>query len=283
MNKIYAYVGNGKLGSILKDRPNFAFLDCDITDPKSIEASLKLFRIQWGEPDLIVNCAGLTSVEICEKDTSKAYLLNVRGLVNLYEVFGKRILGISTDQVFSGRGFFLPNENTKQNPVNYYGWTKFASEQISGIYGGKTIRLSRTISMTDIDFIGYMSQLTHKLPIDIPTFFYRNYLTRSQAVDGIEYFAHNYDKMPQIVNYGGSQNVSMYQLFQELAKTLHLPVEKILPRKYELTFATPRPHRAGFNIKLAKKLGFPMYNLKQVCDEIEKDIRNFSLVRIKNG
>lgn len=272
MNKIYAYVGNGKLGSLLGKRPNFAFLDCDITDPTSIEMALKLFRIKWGEPDLIVNCAGLTSVDRCEKDVTTAYQKNVKGLVHLHEVFGERVLSISTDQVFSGKYILIPNENTKPNPVNYYGWTKFASEQISEICNGKILRLSRTISAFDRDFIDYMFDLTSKLQIHVPYFFWRNYLTRSQSVDGIEYFATHYDSMPKVVNYGGEQNISMFTLFQELAKKFYLPVENVLPRTQDLEIETPRPHWGGFRIKLAKKLGFPMYALSDVCDGVSQEL-----------
>lgn len=277
MNKIYAYVGNGKLGSILKNRPNFAFLDCDITDSKSIEMALKIFTVQWGTPDLIVNCAGLSSIDECGKDISKAYLLNVRGLLNLHEVFGERVLGISTDQVFPSKYIIMPHEKSKPNPVNYYGWTKFASEQISELCDGKVLRLSRTISAFDRDFIEYISQLTHGLSVNVPSFFWRNYLTRSQAVDGIEYFANNYDTMPQLLNYGGEQNVSMYKLFQELAKKLYLPVENVLPRTQDLSMETPRPHWGGFSVKFAKRLGLPMYSLSDVVTGVAEELKQVKL------
>lgn len=272
MSKIYAYVGNGKFGSLLGKRPNFAFLDCDITDPKSIEMGLKLFRVKWGEPELIVNCAGITSIDVCEKDERKAFAVNVLGLSNLQKVFGSRVLCLSSDQVFPGKYFIKPSESTKVKPVNYYGWSKFGAESVSQTMGGKIIRLSRTISAFDRDFIEYMSQLTHGLQISVPSFFWRNYLTRSQAVDGIEYFATHYDNMPQIVNYGGEQNISMYKLFQELAKEMMLPVDNILPRTQDLSMEVPRPHWGGYKVDLARKLGFPMYNLSEVVKGVIKDL-----------
>lgn len=277
MNKIYAYVGNGKLGSILKNRPNFAFLDCDITDPKSIEMALKLFTVQWGTPDLIVNCAGITSVDECEKNDGLVFRVNVMGVSNLHKVFGKRVLSLSTDQVFSGKYLFTPKEHTKPKPINVYGWSKFGMEQVSEAFGGKVLRLSRTISAFDRDFIEYISQLTHGLSVNVPSFFWRNYLTRSQAVDGIEYFANNYDKKPQLLHYGGEQNVSMYKLFQELAKKLYLPVENVLPRTQDLSMETPRPHWGGFSVKFAKRLGFPMYSLSDVVTGVAEELKQVKL------
>lgn len=267
MTKIYAYVGNGKLGSLLGKRPNFAFLDCDITNPASIEMALKLFEIRWGKPDLIVNCAGLTSIDECEKDETKAYALNVRGLSNLHGIFGNRVLHISSDQVFSGKYFLAPTESTKPKPINYYGYSKWGSEQVSEVMGGKIIRLSRTIDIKDHDLWSYITHLEHKRIIEVPSFLWRNYLTRSQAVQGIEYFATHYDSMPQIVNYGGEANVSMYTLVQEISRKLGLNVSNVLPRTKDISSEIPRPHWGGYKVGLASRLGFPMYNLREVIGE----------------
>jgi len=272
MNKIYGYVGQGKLGTLLGKVSNFFYLECDITSKASIARALEEFRNRYGEPDLIVNCAGLTSIDECEKDKKKAFTLNVSGLANLHNVFGSRVVCISSDHVFSGRYFTAPTEKTKPKPINYYGWSKFGAEQISEISGGKIIRLSRTVSTFDHNFIRYMSQLTHGLDASVPSFFWRNYLTRYQAVSGIKYFTTYFDSMPQIVNYGGESNVSMVTLFKELAKGLMLDPNKIIPRGYELDEETPRPHWGGFRIKLAKKLGFPMYTLSDVCDGVSQEL-----------
>lgn len=277
MNKIYAYLGNGKLGSLLSQKPNFFYLECDITSKASIARALEEFRVRYGEPDLIVNCAGLTSIDECEKDEKKAFALNVSGLANLHNVFGSRVVCISSDHVFSGKYFLAPTEKTKPSPINYYGWSKFGAEQISEMNGGKIIRLSRTISAFDQDFISYMSQLTYGMDISVPSFFWRNYLTRYQAVNGIEYFATHFDSMPQIVNYGGESNVSMVNLFKELAKRLMLDPNKIIPRGHELDEETPRPHWSGYKVGLAKKLGFPMYSLKEVCDGIIEELKEVKL------
>src|SRR5690606_23229519 len=143
----------GKLGSLLGQQPNFALLECDITNQKSIELALKLFEVKWGKPDLIINLAGITSVGLCESmDLKFVYHVNASGLANLHKVFGSRVLGLSTDQIFSGKNWlFRPTEKSRPDPINNYGWSKVGAEVISNMLGGKILRLSRTIHPDDRD------------------------------------------------------------------------------------------------------------------------------------
>ena len=106
--------------------------------------------------------------------------------------------------------------------------------------------------------------------ISVPTFFKRNYLHRSQAVDGIVYFVENYDKMPFVVNYGSLDNSSYYKLMLEFSKRLNL-AGKVTKRSIELSL-TPRPKRGGFNVSLAKKLGFPMYTLSDTVSKLVEEL-----------
>lgn len=147
-----------------------------------------------------------------------------------------------------------------------YGFSKLGAEAVSKFVGGKTIRLSRTVSMEDNDIKHYISHLFFRNRIQVPSFLYRNYLTQYQAVSGIEYFAKNYDSMPSVVNYGNSENVSMYKLLWELVRTRGTQ-SLIDKRKIELSGdITPRPHKGGFNISLARKLGFPIYSLQDTLE-----------------
>lgn len=262
--KRYGVTGyKGKLGRLLLERPNFVPIGADITKAGELLA--------YHEPfDVIVNCAAISSIDACESDFEKAIEVNKRGLHNLHKVFGSRILNISSDQVFSGNDWFLPKENSYRSPVNNYGFSKLGAEEVSRVDGGKTLRLSRSVSMKDLDIGKYYERLVHGEDIEVPKFFFRNYLHREQAVDGIEYFVNNYDDMPQEVNYGSLNNFSYYKLMLELSKRFDLP-GKVQPRKIELSL-TPRPKRGGFNVSLSKKLGFPMYKLSDTVSKLVEEV-----------
>ncbi len=264
----------GKLGSLLIQRGGFVALDCDVTDIESIyNEAYRLLGEEW-EAGTVVNCAAISSIDECEKDYKKAIEVNANGLKNLHRVFGSNVLNISSDQIFSGRDWKLPTEETDPKPINNYGLTKFVSEGISSAFDGKTIRLSRTVSLFDADINQYMESLLHDNKIDVPDFFSRNYIHREHAVDGIECMVRNWDSMPKLVNYAGTENVTMYSFVKMLAMDLGFRPQDVLKRsKYDDTMV-PRPRNGGLNVSLAKSLGFPMYNISDTVGKLVDEYDN---------
>lgn len=265
MKTTYGIVGYlGKLGSLLLERPNFVPIDCDVTNVNSIKRAFQ-------SVDVVVNLAAISSVDECEKDPLYAARVNIRGADNLMTVYGKRVLNISSDYVFGGWSIFPPKENSKPNPVNVYGLTKMIMEDLAvNTYGAKVIRLSRTIHPDDPDLKQYFHSLHFGEKTDVPTFFHRNYLTRSQAVDGIEYFVRNFSKMPSIVNYGSIKPISFYALMNTLVDRIGLSLDLLGQRREYNSKMTPRPTKAGFSVGLANKLGFPIYTLGDVVEDFWK-------------
>jgi len=269
MKRIGVTGSKGKLGRLLLEKPNFVALDCDITNLDSLYDE----NCRKEGLGLVVNCAALSGIEDCAKDYDKAIKVNVRGLANLHKVFGERVLNISSDQVFSGKSWWLPNENTKTSPINNYGWSKVGAEAVSEVNGGKTIRLSRTVSVKDPDIQMYLRMLDHDHPIQVPSFFHRNYIHRRLAVNGIEYFANHYDDMPKIVHYGGTENYAMDTFMNALAYKLEYDPSLVQSRStYEVdTKLSPRPKKGGLKVDLAKRLGFPMYSLNDTLNVLYEE------------
>ena len=142
---------------------------------------------------------------------------------------------------------------------------------VSLAFDGKTLRLSRTASLSDGDIGKYMECLGYNEEIHVPDFFSRNYIHREFAVDGIEYMVNNWDKMPKLVNYAGSENVTMYAFMRMLAMEAGMNLYDVKKKsKYDDTL-TPRPRKGGFNVSLAKSLGFPMFNLSDTVSRLGKD------------
>lgn len=84
-------------------------------------------------PDVIVNCAGFTDVNACEKEDFKVRKLNVEGPRNLAQGsarFNCRMIHISSDYVFSGnKGIPQPYfEDDPVDPISAYGRSKVESE-----------------------------------------------------------------------------------------------------------------------------------------------------------
>ena len=80
-------------------------------------------------PDIIINLAALTNVDLCESNPDLAHAINFQGVKNLVNIFKGPIIHLSTDYVFDGKlGKYKESDIT--NPINVYGVTKFKAEKI---------------------------------------------------------------------------------------------------------------------------------------------------------
>ena len=264
MKKIAVTGFHGKLGSLLVQKPNFVPLPCDITDVADIDFCLKQAIKTYGDIDLIVNCAAISDIAACEENYEKSLEVNVHGLDKLHRVFGDNILNISSDYVFSGElvDGELPTEVSDPDPTNAYGFSKLGAETVSKANGGKTIRLSRTVSWEDSDI-----RIPSHSPRSYPSFMFRNYIHRDFAVEGIVHFAKNYFSLPSLVNFAGIDNISMFDFMLMVVEKVGGDPDLIV--RNDVYYPNPpRIKHGGFNMDLAKSLGFPMYTVADTVSRL---------------
>lgn len=113
----------------------------DITDAKAVDAFLETHRA-----DYLVNCAAYTAVDRAEEEPEKAYAINSLGVKNLAAACERhhiRLIHISTDYVFSGRGCtpYTPQHPTE--PESVYGQSKLEGE-IAALYHSTSAIIIRT-------------------------------------------------------------------------------------------------------------------------------------------
>ena len=96
----------------------------DLTDSSKLSS---LFR--QIQPDLLIHCAGLTNLGVCEKKPILAKETNVIVSENIARVCSNKtkLVYISTDQVY-GESEDRSENNKKLQPVNHYGKTKLEGE-----------------------------------------------------------------------------------------------------------------------------------------------------------
>jgi len=102
------------------------FTKLDITNYDDILVLLKEENV-----NMIINCAAYTNVDKAEDDTNIAYLVNAAAVDDLARAaaeVGAKMIHISTDYVFDGKGYKPYNENNITNPINIYGKTKCVGE-----------------------------------------------------------------------------------------------------------------------------------------------------------
>lgn len=102
--------------------------DFDITDIGSTHKFIKEYK-----PDIVIHCAAYTRVDDSEKNVDLAYKVNAIGAGNIALVcsdIGAKMVYISTDYVFDGTKGKPYNEFDVPNPLNVYGKSKLAGENI---------------------------------------------------------------------------------------------------------------------------------------------------------
>jgi dTDP-4-dehydrorhamnose reductase len=106
--------------------------------PREEESSISDFKqinrlIEKIAPDIIINCAAYNAVDAAEDDPELAYLVNFRSVENLAltcRQAGIFLVHFSSDYVFDGGKENLYNEEDPTNPLNVYGKSKLAGEEV---------------------------------------------------------------------------------------------------------------------------------------------------------
>jgi dTDP-4-dehydrorhamnose reductase len=102
--------------------------DWDITDPQSVALMADL------KPEVVIHCAAMTDVDGCARNPDLAYQVNAFGTQNVAlacQRSGAAMVHISTNEVFDGAATEPYREYDPRRPVNPYGASKLAAEQIA--------------------------------------------------------------------------------------------------------------------------------------------------------
>ncbi|OED34162.1 dTDP-4-dehydrorhamnose reductase [PVC group bacterium (ex Bugula neritina AB1)] len=205
-------------------------LDRQNLDICDFEAVLELFnKIR---PDVVVNAAAYTNVELAEKNPERCFEVNVEGTYNVgraCSLVNARMCHIGTDYIFDGKSHSPYIEEDKASPLNVYGKSKWDSERVlekisakyliarvswlCGIYGSNFIKtlLKKASQEKSIKVVNDQ--------IGVPTFTKDVSVALQALIDAEEEGVYH-------VTSGGS--CSWYELAQELVKQERMDTE-ILP------------------------------------------------------
>ena len=159
---------NGQLGhdvfNELKERgyKNVVGIDInelDITDEKAVHEFVRNYK-----PDIIMHNAAWTAVDKAEENEEKVYAVNALGTKYLAEAakeVGAKLMYISTDYVFDGKGENFFEIDSPKNGLSVYGKTKSKGEDfvISTLKEYWIIRISWVFGINGNNFIRTMLKL----------------------------------------------------------------------------------------------------------------------------
>jgi dTDP-4-dehydrorhamnose reductase len=243
-----------------KSTPKFGnIIQADLSHVENLSKKLAEIR-----PDLIVNLAALTNVDICEIQRDLAICLN-RDLVAAISKYindnGKNLyfLHVSTDYVFDGaEGNY--KEDSQPNPVNLYGLTKLQGENeiISRLIEGNWC-----IARTSTPFGVHPKKQTFpvflleklrkgqsvKVVID-------QYTSPTYAMDLAKMFKEIIDRrIKGIIHTSGTSRLSRYEQALKITREFGLNEQLILKaRSEDMNWKAQRPNDSSLDVNKACKL-----------------------------
>ncbi|MEE9451015.1 MAG: dTDP-4-dehydrorhamnose reductase [Ignavibacteriaceae bacterium] len=252
---------------------NVDYLCCNITERDKIKQAVYNFM-----PDVIINAAAYTNVNLSETEREIAWKINVKGVEHLSEsarVIDAHIIHISSDYIFDGKNGPY-SENDKPNPLGYYGRTKLASENVLKISGAlytilRTNVLYGVALKSKADFVEWLVDTVRSgKPVRIvddqvsnPTFIDDLVQAISKVIEFRKY---------GVYNIGGREFLSRYEFTEIIADYFNLNKSLITPIKTkELNQAARRPLKSGLiTLKAEAELGYKPVTIRESFAIIKK-------------
>ena len=256
-------LGNS-LGKVFKSRYDLVFTSktkpnkntnyfLDITNSLLVKDMVSVIS-----PDIIINLAAQTNVDLCESNPDLAHAINFQGVKNLVNVFKGPIIHLSTDYVFDGKlGQYKENDIT--NPINVYGVTKYKAEKIL-LEKSKESLVIRTNVLYDYQskakssFLNWVvDSLKRGEKIKVVDDQYNN-PTWTDSISVVIDRAIKAD-LNGLIHWGDFDWISRYDFANKIADKFNLQSNLIEPIKTEeLNQVAPRPLNGGLDTTLAQDL-----------------------------
>lgn len=248
----------------------------DITNPVEVEDVISKVK-----PEIIIHTAAMTNVDQCEAEKDACWQQNVNAVDYLiasckkHQVF---FVHVSTDFIFDGTAGPY-DEEAKPNPVSFYGWSKYAAENLV-IHSGIRWAIARTVlvygiahDMSRSNIILWVKKsLEEGKNIKVVTDQFRTPTLAEDLAQGCFLIA---DQQAEgIFNISGKELYTPYDMALLAADYFKLDKSLISPTDAS-TFSQPakRPPRTGFDLTKSKKiLGYKPHTFTEGIAILAKQI-----------
>lgn len=281
MKKILVTGANGQLGQSLQKLSQkekafqFLFTDSETLDITNKEEVLNFF---WqNEPDVCINAAAYTAVDLAETDTEKAFLVNADGTENLALACAEnnaQFIHVSTDYVFDGTNNLEYTEEDFTNPLGVYGASKLAGEELALEANPCTIilRTSWVYSEFGKNFVKTMLSLfATKEELNVVADQYGQPTNATDLAEAILTIVKTEKKTPGIFNFSNEGKISWYDFAQKIAELSgsKIKINPIVTSQYP----TPAKRPQNSTLDLSKIKSTYHINIKPWEESLAKTIQ----------
>jgi dTDP-4-dehydrorhamnose reductase len=142
---------SGQLGSdLIRNDPGHDIVAPDRKELDVTQGDAIVVAIRDTRPDWVVNTAAFHNVPVCEEQPERAFRVNciaVRDLALACEKHGARLMTFSTDYVFNGEQRKPYREEDRPAPLQIYGVSKLAGENMARAVAAERAVVVRTCGL----------------------------------------------------------------------------------------------------------------------------------------
>ena len=229
-------------------------------------------------PDIIINLAALTNVDLCESNPDLAHAINFQGVKNLVNVFKGPIIHLSSDYVFDGKlGQY--NENDITNPINVYGVTKYKAEKflLEKSKGSLVIRTNVLYDYQSKAKSSFLNWVVDSLKRGEKIKVVDDQFNNPTWTDSISVVIDRAIKadLNGLIHWGDFDWISRYDFANKIADKFNLQNNLIEPIKTEeLNQVALRPLNGGLDTTLAQNLlGLEPPKIDDCLDQIIENLK----------
>jgi len=286
MKKIAVTGSKGRLGSELVKNENCFPVVSDILDHDTLtDEILKI------SPEVVINCAAFTNVDLCETEEgyTKALEVNYLGVIELScvcEELGCKLLHISTDYVFDGiKGNYQetdePLEKKTGTPVNNYGWSKLGGEiYLLNVYRGDFLIVRTTGMYGNTEKHNFFHLVKNTIEDEKELYVTEELLGNQTYIphfaEALIYIADRFEDFQEyrILHVASEEIISRYEFALRIADVFGYDKGLIIPVSNDdiSSWVAKRLAHGGLIVSKAKELGVPIYKI----DEGIKDAHKFN-------
>lgn len=264
------------------DHELIRYRQLDTTQKRDVQRVIEDF-----EPDIIINTAAITNVDLCETERELAWKANVSSVEHLTyaaKLTGAKLIHFSTDYVFDGKnGPYI--ELDRPNPISYYGRTKLASENIVQTSGIPFV-IVRTMVLYGAGYSvkpNFALWLLKNLGEEKPIRVVNDQIGNPTLADDLAYAILKSIELERIGLYhiAGPDLISRYDFALALAKMFTFNKKLITPVKTSaFNQPAPRPMNSGFiTLKAEMNLSIKMSNIEQGLLAFKNQINAYHSVK----
>ena len=260
--------------------PNTELVHMRLDNLASIETGLKSHL-----PDFVIHAAGMTNVDDCEEDPTKANFINGTLAGNLAKIsheLGIKFIHISTDHLFDGTSSFI-SEEMQTNPINAYGSSKALGEDLviknnpdSLIVRCNFFGWGPSYKASFSDFI--INNLSSNTKIRLANDYYYTPCSTFGLIKSINSLIAR--DAEGIFNVVGSERISKYEFGLKVANIFDLSeglIEKVTSESLELK--TKRPSDMSLSDKklinfLGKNIGIIDCSINELKEQLNSQLYN---------